>query len=69
VSEPILVVDFGTCFSSAAVLSDGEVQLVREPTTGSFAWPSAVYAEDGRLLVGSPAVRARTGTRPATGGS
>ena len=47
-AEPILVVDFGTCFSSAAVLSGSDVQLIREPTTGSFSWPSAVYAGAGR---------------------
>jgi len=58
VAEPILVVDFGTCYSAAAVVSGG-VQLIREPTTGSFSWPSAVYAADGRLLVGSPAVQRR----------
>jgi len=59
VAEPILVVDFGTCYSAAAVVSGGGVQLIREPTTGSFSWPSAVYAADGRLLVGSPAVQRR----------
>lgn len=57
-AEAILVVDFGTCYSAAAVVSGG-VQLIREPTTGSFSWPSAVYAADGRLLVGSPAVQRR----------
>lgn len=54
-AEPILVVDFGTCFSSAAVISGDDVQLVMEPTTGSYAWPSSVYADGERLLVGTPA--------------
>jgi len=55
VAEPILIVDFGTCFSSAAVISGAGVQLVMEPATGSYAWPSSVYLDDGRLLVGTPA--------------
>jgi molecular chaperone DnaK len=59
VAEPILVVDFGTCFSSAAVLAGPEPQLIREPTTGSFAWPSAVFADGGQLLVGTPATARR----------
>jgi len=59
VAEPILVVDFGTCFSSAAVVSGGAVQLIREPASGSFSWPSAVYADEGRLLVGSLAASRR----------
>jgi len=59
VAEPILVVDFGTCFSSAAVLSGSDVQLIREPTTGSFSWPSAVYVSEAGLLVGTPAVHRR----------
>lgn len=58
-TEPVLVMDFGTCFSAAAVVSGGEVQLIREPSTGSFSWPSAVYLEGGRLLAGSPAVQRR----------
>jgi molecular chaperone DnaK (HSP70) len=55
VAEPILVADFGTCFSSAAVISGDGVQLVMEPTTGSYAWPSSVYADGDRLLIGTPA--------------
>lgn len=58
-TEPVFVMDFGTCFSAAAVVSGGEVQLIREPSTGSFSWPSAVYLEGGRLLAGSPAVQRR----------
>jgi len=59
VTEPVFVMDFGTCFSAAAVVAGGEVQLIREPSTGSFSWPSAVYLEAGRLLAGSPAVQRR----------
>ena len=58
-TEPVFVMDFGTCFSAAAVVSGGEVQLIREPSTGSFSWPSAVYLEAGRLVAGSPAVQRR----------
>jgi hypothetical protein len=36
-TDDILVVDFGTCFSSAAVVSGADAQLVREPTSGSFS--------------------------------
>jgi molecular chaperone DnaK (HSP70) len=60
VTEPVFVMDFGTCFSAAAVVSGAEVQLIREPSTGSFSWPSAVYLESGRLLAGSAAVHRRT---------
>jgi molecular chaperone DnaK len=59
VAEPILVVDFGTCFSSAAVLTSTEPQLIREPMTGNLGWPSAVFADGGQLLVGSPATARR----------
>ena len=58
-ADDILVVDFGTCFSSVAVVSSAGVQLVREPTSGSFSWPSAVYADEGRLFVGSLALSRR----------
>ena len=49
-ADDILVVDFGTCFSSVAVVSSAGVQLVREPTSGSFSWPSAVYADEGQAI-------------------
>jgi molecular chaperone DnaK len=65
VDEPILVVDFGTCFSSAALVTGTEPQLIREPATGNLAWPSAVFADNGRLLVGSAAA-ARRNRDPAS---
>ncbi|MGW4894881.1 Hsp70 family protein [Kitasatospora sp. NPDC004240] len=57
-TEPVLVVDFGTSSSAAAVVFDGRERLVKEPSSGLLSWPSAVsVAADGRLLVGSAAER------------
>ncbi|MFB7943976.1 Hsp70 family protein [Kitasatospora phosalacinea] len=57
-SDPVLVVDFGTSSSSAAVVQDGRERLVKEPSSGLLSWPSAVSAvPDGTLLVGSAAER------------
>ncbi|MGK5529775.1 Hsp70 family protein [Streptomyces sp. URMC 129] len=54
-TEPTLVVDFGTCTSSAALVAGGEVTLLREPVSGSWSWPSAVALDGGTLLVGTAA--------------
>ncbi|MFD0531769.1 Hsp70 family protein [Kitasatospora arboriphila] len=55
---PVLVVDFGTSSSAAAVVVDGRERLLKEPSSGLLSWPSAVsVAADGRLLVGSAAER------------
>ncbi|MGW4894879.1 Hsp70 family protein [Kitasatospora sp. NPDC004240] len=54
-AEPVLVVDFGTSSSAAAVVLDRGERLVKEPSSGLLSWPSAVCAEGGRLLVGSAA--------------
>ncbi|MFB7943977.1 Hsp70 family protein [Kitasatospora phosalacinea] len=56
--EPVLVVDFGTSSSAAAVVTDRGERLVKEPSSGLLSWPSAVAAgPDGVLLVGSAAER------------
>ncbi|MEV7176475.1 hypothetical protein [Kitasatospora sp. NPDC093679] len=55
-AAPVLVVDFGTSSSAAAVVADRGERLVKEPSSGLLSWPSAVsVGEDGRLLVGSAA--------------
>jgi molecular chaperone DnaK len=58
VPEPVLAIDFGTCFSSAAVVTaDGDVRPVPEPVNSSYAWPSAVFEDGDDLLVGIQAER------------
>jgi molecular chaperone DnaK len=58
VTEHTLAVDFGTCFSSALVVTPGrDPQPVPEPTNHSFAWPSAIYDDGAELLVGEQAER------------
>jgi molecular chaperone DnaK len=52
--NPVLVVDFGTSTSSAA-LCGTTVRLLKEPATGSWSWPSAVYLDGDMILVGTPA--------------
>lgn len=54
VSEPVLVVDFGTSTSSAVVVADGAVRFVREPA-GGWSRPSAVCRYGAEILVGTPA--------------
>ncbi|MFE2109644.1 Hsp70 family protein [Kitasatospora sp. NPDC059463] len=57
-TEPVLVVDFGTSSSAAAVVLDGRERPLKEPSSGLLSWPSAVsVGADGRLLVGSAAER------------
>lgn len=55
--EPILAVDFGTSTSSAVLVADGRDRPVRDPLTSGFLWPSAVFRDGDRLLVGSAAER------------
>jgi len=52
-----MVIDFGTCTSSAAVVVDDESWLVPEPVSGSYSWPSAVFWDGQQLLVGTLAER------------
>ncbi|QWB27750.1 MULTISPECIES: Hsp70 family protein [Streptomyces] len=53
--EPVLAIDFGTSTSAVALLADGRVRMVKEPSGDSWAWPSAVSWDGSRLLVGTPA--------------
>jgi len=52
-----LGIDFGTCYSSAAIALNGKkTQLVREPLKHGYSFPSCVYfTEQGDLLVGQAA--------------
>ncbi|ETK35223.1 Hsp70 family protein [Microbispora sp. ATCC PTA-5024] len=62
-SEPILAVDFGTSSSSAALVAGGAILPLKEPSSGSWSWPSSVCLDDGTLQVGTPAER-RKRVRP-----
>ncbi|MET7401894.1 Hsp70 family protein [Dactylosporangium sp. NPDC005572] len=53
--EAVLVVDFGTSASSAALVIGGEVRLIKEPASGLYSWPSAVCRDGDGLVVGSAA--------------
>ncbi|WP_069884058.1 Hsp70 family protein [Streptomyces luteocolor] len=53
--QAVLAIDFGTSASSAALLTDGGVRLLKERSTGSWTWPSAVCLRDDTLLIGTPA--------------
>ncbi|MFJ4093889.1 Hsp70 family protein [Kitasatospora sp. NPDC089913] len=57
--EPVLAVDFGTSTSAAALVADGRVRLIKEPSGDSWAWPSTVSWDGARLLVGTPAEHRR----------
>ncbi|MFE6748526.1 Hsp70 family protein [Kitasatospora purpeofusca] len=57
---PVLVVDFGTTTTQAAVVEHGTVRMLHEPATGAASWPSAVLADgSGGVLVGAPAERGK----------
>ncbi|WP_433202781.1 Hsp70 family protein [Dactylosporangium sp. CS-047395] len=57
-SEAVLVVDFGTSSSSAALVVAGQpVRLIKEPASGLYNWPSAVCRTGDALLVGTVAER------------
>ncbi len=48
-----LGIDFGTCFSSAALIADGNLVRVKDPIKHGYSFPSSVYAEpDNNFLVG-----------------
>jgi Hsp70 protein len=55
--EPILVIDFGTVYSSAALVLGDQVELIHEPSSGLLAWPSAVLVDGADILTGSSAER------------
>ncbi|MEV5978332.1 Hsp70 family protein [Streptomyces sp. NPDC052114] len=53
--QAVLAIDFGTSASSAALLTDGGVRLLKERSTGSWTWPTVVCLRDDTLLIGTPA--------------
>jgi hypothetical protein len=55
--EPILVIDFGTVYSCAALVTGDQVELIHEPSSGFLAWPSAVLVDGSDILTGSVAER------------
>ena len=56
-SEPILVVDVGMMWTKAAIVADGEIQMLKEPSSGSYCWPTAVAIDGEVLRVGTVAER------------
>jgi len=56
-SDPILVVDFGTSNSAAAIVTAAGTTLLKEPSSTSYSWPSAVFGDGDSLLVGAAAER------------
>ena len=56
-SEPILVVDVGMMWTKAAIVADGESQMLKEPSSGSYCWPTAVAIDGEVLRVGTVAER------------
>jgi WD40 repeat protein len=56
-SEPILVVDVGMMWTKAAIVADGESQMLKEPSSGSYCWPTAVAIDDEVLRIGTVAER------------
>ncbi|MFC9504402.1 Hsp70 family protein [Streptomyces sp. NPDC057002] len=59
-AEAILVVDFGTTTTQAALVEGDSIRVLHEPATGAVFWPSSVLADGaGGLLVGSVAERGK----------
>jgi molecular chaperone DnaK len=55
-----LGIDFGTCYSSAAVWANGELKRVKEPLKLGYSFPSSVFVnEKGELFVGEAAENQR----------
>lgn len=49
----VLGIDFGTCNSSAALMLDNQIRLVKEPAKQGYSFPSSIYlTEEGEILVG-----------------
>lgn len=56
----LLGIDFGTCNSSAALMLNGTIKLVKEPLKQGYSFPSSVYLTDkGEILVGQAAENSR----------
>jgi molecular chaperone DnaK len=51
--EPILVIDFGTVYSCAALVTGDKVEPIPDPSSGNLAWPSAVVVDGADILTGS----------------
>jgi molecular chaperone DnaK (HSP70) len=55
-----LGIDFGTCLSSAALMIDNNVRLVKDPDQSGFSIPSSVYVtESGEIRIGHAAENLR----------
>lgn len=55
-----LGIDFGTCYSSAALLLDGIARAIKEPLKQGYSFPSSVYlTERQEILVGQAAENTR----------
>src|SRR5437667_6611974 len=55
-----LGIDFGTCFSSAALMKEGEVIPIKATDGRSYSWPSSAYLlPTGEILVGRAAENQR----------
>ena len=54
-----LGIDFGTCYSSAALFLDGTPKAVKEPLSYSFSFPSSVYWSEHGILIGQAAENTR----------
>lgn len=51
-----LGIDFGTCYSSAALLVDGILKPVKEPLKLGYSFPSSVFVtKGGQIVVGQAA--------------
>lgn len=49
----ILAIDFGTSNSSAAVMIDGNLRLVKDPGKQGYSFPSSIYIDkSGKVLIG-----------------
>ena len=56
----LIGIDFGTCNSSAAVMLNGQLRLVKEPLTHGYSFASSVYlTPKEEILVGEAAERNR----------
>lgn len=54
-----LGIDFGTCYSSAALFLDGTPKAIKEPLSHSFSFPSSVYWSEQGILIGQAAENAK----------
>lgn len=55
--EPILVIDFGTTYSCAALVVGDQIELIHEPSSGLLGWPSSILVDGNEILIGSSAER------------